>query len=75
MSTPAARSVRLWLLPGLLLGLLAGCGMYGQLYLEQAPATPEVTPAPPIAGEEEQEDDAEPENRRPEGEPGAAGGS
>jgi len=82
----AITSRSLWLLPGLLLGLLAGCGMYGPLYLEQEPATPEVTEVAPIAGEDtaedadgnaaapdEKEDDAEAENRRPEGEVGAAG--
>lgn len=71
----------------LLLGLPAGCGMYGPLYLEEEPVTPEVTEVPPTAGEdaaedpganiaapdEEQDDDAEPETRRPEGEAGAAG--
>lgn len=71
----------------LLLGLPAGCGMYGPLYLEQEPVTPEVTEMPPIAGEdaaedpgatipapdEEKDDDAEPETRGLEGEAGAAG--
>lgn len=72
----------------LLLGLLGGCGMYGSLYLEEEPAKPEVTEVPPIAveevveqpagnaaapREEEAEDDAEPETRRPEGEVSAAG--
>lgn len=38
--------------------LLAGCGMYGSLYLEEEETTPpEVTEQPPIA-EEEDEDEA-----------------
>ncbi len=33
--------------------LLAGCGMYGELYLEEeAPRGPEITEAPPIAVDE-----------------------
>lgn len=82
--------MRLGLALSLLLVLLGGCGMYGPLYLEEEPAKPEVTEVPPIAGdevaeepavdteaprEEEDQDDAEPENRRPEGEVGAAGRS
>lgn len=44
------RAARAW--PLALLALLAGCGMYGELYLEEEPPrVPEITEAEPIATE------------------------
>jgi hypothetical protein len=50
------------LLPALVLLLAGGCGMYGDLYLEEAPAAPQATePSPPpelpAENPEEQEDE------------------
>lgn len=50
------RPARAW---PLALLLLSGCGMYGDLYLEEeAPRLPEITEAPPIAADEAAAGDA-----------------
>lgn len=49
------------LLPLLLLLVIGGCGMYGDLYLEEAPAAPQATgasPSPEPPEDQEDEDDA-----------------
>jgi hypothetical protein len=77
---PPARPRRAWL-PLAALLLIGGCGMYGDLYLEEpeAPGPPEVEERPPIVtepapaaqpGEEQQADKPKPP---PQDEPGATG--
>ena len=50
---------RPWRLAALaLLLLIAGCGMYGALYLEEDEVAPsEVTEQPPVAGDEDEDED------------------
>jgi predicted small lipoprotein YifL len=50
----------------LVLLLVAGCGMYGSLYLEEEPgtATPEVTERPPTAGNDADDDEEDTAGRR-----------
>ena len=43
--------IRPWRLLPLALLLLGGCGMYGPLFLVEEPPAPEITEAPPIAGD------------------------
>jgi predicted small lipoprotein YifL len=51
------RPGRTWPLVAIL--LLAGCGMYGSLYLEEEEApSPEITEQPPVAADEDEEDEA-----------------
>jgi hypothetical protein len=51
-----SRPARAW---PLALLLLAGCGMYGDLYLEEeAPRVPEITELPPIASDAPAVDEA-----------------
>lgn len=65
---------------GLAALLLAGCGMYGDLYLEGEVPRPEVTEEPPImleepAGADENEpDENEPDENQPNGQKPDAGG-
>lgn len=73
------RAARAWPLALMLLG---GCGMYGELYLEEeAPRVPEITEAAPIAADEPATGDApdaanggddEREDRKPGGDGAAA---
>jgi predicted small lipoprotein YifL len=65
---------RAWRAMPLAFALLAGCGMYGSLYLEEEiPPAPEITEAPPTAAEEPADaPDVEP---RPDDEEDPAGAS
>lgn len=80
---PSVTFTRAWLSLAALL-LSGGCGMYGDLYLEEpeAPAPPEVEERPPIAteaapdgaaGEPADEEQADKPKPPPQDEPGATG--